>query len=381
LLRMIKRGVLRGIRSAGYDIRHNPYYDSDNKKPRKPRPPVVEVLPVSDIPCPSVALDQSVNPVPAIMRSPEFTSTAAFFGDNPAASRSLVSADTQALLFAIIRNLRAKCVVEIGSYRCGTAEAICRALHANGAGRLYTVDPFGAATVPAIIAWWPAELQSHVRFIASNSADFFMEMEKQELHPDLVFVDGNHDYEFALFDIQCAARRIARGGFICVDNISQAGPFFAAADFLAANPDWTECGTSAAHYDGSKAFDRERTGIHNTDMMIIRAPATLPIGARPTTPGEQPWSSNSVQGLRLTLAPGNGPGLLQVQCVVRGFGATLVEVTGETNTAVEAQSTTVSANFDPPVVLEGKFLRIGVEPWLIWRGSTPLRLLEPPSVY
>jgi hypothetical protein len=70
-----------------------------------------------------------------------------------------------------------------------------------------------------------------------------------------------------------------------------------------------------------------------------------------------------------------------VQCVVRGFGATLVEVTGETNTAVEAQSTAVSATFDPPVVLEGKFLRIGVEPWLIWRGGTPLRLLEPPSVY
>jgi predicted O-methyltransferase YrrM len=378
---MIKRVVLWGIRSAGYEIRHNPYHDNRNSKPREPRPPFVEVLPVGDIPCPSVALDQSVNPIPAIMQSPEFGAAATFFEDNPAASRSLVSADTQALLFAIIRNLRAKCVVEIGSYRCGTAEAICRALHANGAGRLYTVDPFGAATVPGIIAWWPAELQSRVRFIASNSADFFMDMEKQGLHPDLVFVDGNHDYEFALFDIQCAARRIARGGFICVDNISQAGPFFAAADFLAANPDWTECGTSTAHYDGSKAFDRERTGIRNTDMMVIRAPAALSVVARPTTPGEQPWSSNKVQGIRLNLAPGNGPGLLQVQCVVRGFGATLVEVTGETNTAVEAQSTTVSARFDPPVSLEGKFLRIGVEPWLIWRGGTPLRLLEPPSVY
>lgn len=384
MVRLIKRIVLWGIRSAGYELRRNPFHkidDHDSGQPRKPTSPFVEVLPLSDIPFPAVDLDQSVNPVPEIMRAPEFVVSAEYFANSPAAGRSLVSADTQALLFAIIRNLRPSTVVEIGSFRCGTAEAMCRALYANESGRLFTVDPFGAGTVPGIIEWWPQELQHHVRFIPMNSAEFFMEMEKQNLQPELVFVDGNHDYEFALFDIQCAARRLARGGFICIDNISQAGPFFAAADFLKANPDWTECGTSAAQYDGSKAFDRERTGIKNTDMMVIRAPATLRVGARPTTPGEQPWSSNTVHGLRMTLAPGNGRGCLHVQCVVRGFGKQLVEHIGETNIAVDGQSTTISASFDPPVALDGKFIRIGVEPWLIWRGDTSLRLLEPPSIY
>ena len=73
--------------------------------------------------------------------------------------------------------------------------------------------------MPDILAWWPDELQHHVRYMHMNSADFYIEIEKQGLRPDLVFVDGNHDYEFALFDIQCAARRIARGGSF-IDNIS-----------------------------------------------------------------------------------------------------------------------------------------------------------------
>jgi hypothetical protein len=116
--------------------------------------------------------------------------------------------------------------------------------------------------------------------------------------------------------------------------------------------------------------------------MVLRAPSTLPIGARPVTPGEQNWSANKVTGLRLSLASGNGPGLLHVQCVVRGFGETeQVEVTGEANVTIDGQSKMVSASFDPPVALEGKFIRVGVEPWLIWRGDSSLRLLEPPSIY
>ena len=228
MVKLLKRIVLKGIRSAGYELRHNPLHglgQGNTSRPRKPQPPVVEVLPVTEIPCPVIDLGQLLNPLPDIMQAPEFPATVAFFANNPAASRSLVSPDTQALLFTLIRNLRAKYVVEIGSFRCGTAEAICRALHANGAGRLFTVDPFGAATVPQILSWWPPELQRHVSFIHANSADFYMEMEKQGHRPELVFVDGNHDYEFALFDIQCAAvasRNFDRKATVGIGDVRQA---------------------------------------------------------------------------------------------------------------------------------------------------------------
>ena len=72
--------------------------------------------------------------------------------------------------------------------------------------------------------------------------DFYMEMERQSVRPGVVFVDGNHDYEFALFDIGRAAKYMTPGGFIFVDNVAQPGPFFAARDFLSANPGWREIG-------------------------------------------------------------------------------------------------------------------------------------------
>jgi predicted O-methyltransferase YrrM len=340
------------------------------------------VLPANDVPSASVALDQIANPLPAIMQSPEYPATVAFFAGNPASLRSLVSGDTQALLFTLIRNLQAKCVVEIGSFQCGTAEAMCRALHSNGDGVLFTVDPFGAERAPGIIRWWPDELQAHVRFFPLSSADFFMEMERVGLHPDLVFVDGNHDYEFALFDIQCAARRLTRGGFIVIDNISQSGPFLAAVDFLRANPDWIDCGRSPGDYSVAKAFDKARISFHNTDMMVLRAPATWAVNGRPMTFGEQPWRSNVVHGLHLALASELRTGVLSVQCVVRGFGATEhVEIAAEADCEVDGQSPIVSASFEPPIMLQGEFIRVGVEPWLLWRGDAPLRLIEPPSLH
>jgi predicted O-methyltransferase YrrM len=41
----------------------------------------------------------------------------------------------------------------------------------------------------------------------------------------LVLVDGSHEYEFASFDIDAAPKRLERGGFIVIDNVSQAGPY------------------------------------------------------------------------------------------------------------------------------------------------------------
>ena len=58
----------------------------------------------------------------------------------------------------------------------------------------------------------------------------------------MIFVDGNHDYEFALFDILSAARALEPGGLIVIDNISQPGPYFALLEFLAKNPGWRQWG-------------------------------------------------------------------------------------------------------------------------------------------
>src|SRR6185312_13809410 len=262
----------------------------------------LDVRPIADVPWPSLDLAHCHDPVLAILGSEEFVAATKFFADNPAAQRSLVSPQAQALLYAILRNLRPDHVFEIGSYKAGTTEALCRALAANGQGTVHTVDPFRADYVMATLKHWPRELAQHARVHSMSSMDFFMEMERQDVRPGVVFVDGNHDYEFALFDIGRAAKYLSRNGFIFVDNVAQPGPFFAARDFLATNPGWREAGGSTDNYQRSRAFDRTRSVIPETDFMVLRAPDAYVVSERPTTFGRVRWWSVEVNGVELQIA-------------------------------------------------------------------------------
>jgi hypothetical protein len=122
----------------------------------------LDVKPIADIAWPSIDLAQVVDPIVVILSSTEFASTTRFFADNPASGRSLVSAEAQALLYCIVRNLRPDHVFEIGSYKAGTTEALCRAVHANNNGVVHTVDPFRADYITATVKHWPRELFKHV---------------------------------------------------------------------------------------------------------------------------------------------------------------------------------------------------------------------------
>ena len=339
----------------------------------------LDIKPVSDVAFPKVDLAASQDPVAQIIAAPELEATKAYFYKNPAAPRSLISSQSQALLYSLIRNLRPDHVYEIGTYKAGTTEAICRALYANGKGVAHAVDPFRGEYIAAVLKLWPPELFGHVRLHAKDSMAFFGDMERQHIHPALVFVDGNHDYEFAAFDIACGARTIAPGGYIVVDNVAQPGPFFAARDFLAANPDWCELGSAATGYDRNKAFDRSRSTIHETDFMVLRAPVTHSVGERPFTPGRTRWHSPKVVGLRLKFAPPAEPGRLTAQVVLRGFGMVPAETTAEATVQVEAGAKELSVTLAPPAQVEGQFVYFTVEPWLIWHGAQPLQLLAAPE--
>ena len=341
----------------------------------------LDIKPISDIAFPRMDLAASRNPVAEIMAAPEFEATKAYFFDNPVAERSLISSQSQALLYSLVRNLRPDHVFEIGTYKAGTTEAFCRAMHANGKGIAHAVDPFRGEYIAAVLKHWPPELFRHVQLHAKDSMTFFGDMERQNIHPALVFVDGNHDYEFAAFDIACGARAITAGGYIVVDNVAQPGPFFAARDFLAANPDWCELGTAAIDYDRDKAFDQRRSTIVDTDFMVLRAPVVHGVGERPFNRGRIRWNSHKVAGLRLKLVPPSQPGRLTAQVVLRGFGAVPAETTGAASVQVEAGLQELSITLNQPAQVDGQFVYFTVEPWLIWYGAQPLQLLAAPEPF
>jgi predicted O-methyltransferase YrrM len=238
------------------------------------------IAPLDDIECPRLDFLQLDDPVPAILDHPSFIETERHFAQSRASSRSLVSSHTQALLYTVARNLRPDHVLEIGVYKAATTEAIARALHANGRGRIHAIDPFRTEYISAILKQWPAELAARVAFHATSSVEFFAAVQKRGIVPMLVLVDGNHAYEFAYFDICSAARLLGPRGLMFIDNISQPGPFLAARDFLRNNPGWLECGGSP---DDAldKPFDPQRSRIRHTDLLVLRAPQHQHVGARP----------------------------------------------------------------------------------------------------
>jgi hypothetical protein len=333
------------------------------------------------IPFPVVDLSKFDNPVPAIMSAPEFSATVEYFANSPARQRSLISPDSMALMFSILRNARPEHVAEIGTFRGGTTEGISRALDANGKGLVHTISPVDSEYFLPYLESWPHHLKSRARFYSMDSMTFFTHIQREGIRPWLVFVDGCHDYEYALFDIQCAARSLSSGGFIIIDNISQSGPYFAAADFMAANPLWLNCQWKPSASDLTKAYDHDRVSINNTDFIVLRAPGHYLLDNRPRTFGEVNWPSPRVTGVKLPLFEAN-KGTLHVECVLRGFSSSQnLETIYRTSRQIDSAQGEFRVIFETPQTLDGEFIARRVEPWFIWDGDTPLKLDDFPVAF
>jgi predicted O-methyltransferase YrrM len=320
------------------------------------------------------------DPIVAIMDSPDFTEFSAFFNVPNTDEPALVSARTQAMLYALVRHLRPEHVVEIGSYRLSTSKVICRALHANGRGMLHTVDPNDSNEILALLRRWPTALRERVCYYPISSMEFFAFVAKEELKSELIFVDGNHDYEYALFDILSAARLVTAGGFVAVDNISQGGPLYAARDFMRERPGWREYGNSLKAPPSSKAFDRDRSTISGTDLCVLRAPARYFVGPRLETRGAQWVDKSTIGGIELTIA-GRASGTLHAQYVVRVIkpqtSETTTEASVELRDAVGPTRVELPWRFAPDEMP----LKRSVELWLGWSGEKELELSDHPVLY
>ncbi|MBV8751700.1 MAG: class I SAM-dependent methyltransferase [Hyphomicrobiales bacterium] len=337
--------------------------------------------PVESIPYAVVEVSGLADPIPAIIADPAFATTTRWFAQEPA-GRSQLSPEAQALLFTLTRNLKPAHVFEIGTFLAGTSEAICRALHANGTGLLHTTDPFSLAAVPAILMKWPRELRRHVKFYHLDSMAFFMRMEQAGIRSQLTFIDGRHDYQFAMFDLSMAARTLDPGGMVLLDNVSQPGPYLAALDFQRDTPGWRECGNPGEPRHDGLPFDNHRARIHNSDLIALRAPFALVVGARPVMLGERGFDRQEVRGIELRIAERSSRGTLTIQCALRGHSASPsnpgVEIIGATSLDLDGAQGPVTARFKTPLVARGEFYQMALETALVWRGEAPLTLAGPP---
>jgi predicted O-methyltransferase YrrM len=237
--KLAKRMVRRAIQSFGYDLVP---FDPELAFPIAAQRPFSVV---EDLPLPEITGIKSLTSLVPIVEAPEFRQTSEFFSKTPPWSQGLVSSDGLALLYHATRLLRPAAVLEIGTLKGWTTQVLARAVEANRHGVVHTVGPYDNWRFSPLLKQWPTHLTSRVKFYATNSAAFFQQNCADIAPYDLIFVDGNHEYEFALFDLQCAARVTAPNGYIFVDDANQPEVAAATADFLAKHQEWRSCSSNA----------------------------------------------------------------------------------------------------------------------------------------
>lgn len=222
----------------------------------------------------------------------------------------------RSLLYHIIRSRRPQHVVEIGTYFAGSSEVMARALWENGTGTLHTADPLSFHRVGRIMRRWPRALRAHAKYYPVTSQGFFHLFRKRGLMADLVFIDGNHDFEYAYFDLLSAARMTRPGGIIIIDDMDQPGPYWAAVEFLKQHPGWREIGNAVASFSPGSPFAVSK-GLMGSKFIVLQSVEHIVLGELPYTTGQVPYHHTDVGSIRVALAPNAPKGTLHGKIYLR----------------------------------------------------------------
>ena len=295
--------------------------------------------------------------------------------------------ESRTILYSLIRTLQPEVVIEIGTLFGGTTEVLARAL-CGAKASVHTTDPFGAERCPAIFAFpGQAALQAITHFHPLMSMDFFLELERRGVMIDLALIDGNHDYEFALFDLLMTARRLRPGGIVILDNVDQSGPFHAARDFLAKHPAWIEMGDGIASYDPSRPFEPERSSASRTTFLMLRSPHFLSVWRRRCPGARRDGPGPSLAGFSLDLPAQVTGGTLHYLVTFRSFSVGSHDIAeGKTRGSVRldlrGDASVVEHRFEQPSrphVAEPERFTFEIDvSWQADPGLAPLFLAEVP---
>ena len=283
----------------------------------------------------------------------EFGELCAALNDRPDL-RSITGADEVATLALLVGRLRPALTLEIGTFFAGTTRVLAEAAGVVG-GRVVTLDPFGSHRVPGILAAWPAEVRARVEYRDATSMCYFakLDLPKAGRSPlGVVFVDGNHAFEYALFDIIRGADHLTPGGAVVVDNMDQDGPRQAAAQFLDWNPAW-RLFAGGRLYRAGDAVNAALTASP-VGWGVLVAPAGVQVSATAMKVFEYNVAYQPIRAVRFHVAAASGPGTLAVKLNYHAYPQSY-SVRGEglvidlrTSAALVTGAGDALAAFDPP---------------------------------
>jgi predicted O-methyltransferase YrrM len=272
-----------------------------------------------------------------------------------------------AVLYAIVQRLRPQWSLEIGTFFANTTRIMAEAIvDAAIDGKLITLDPFGQERVPAILQSWPDPLRAVTDFRSWNSMQYFLELETLGIAKGadsplgVVFVDGHHNFEYALYDIIRSADHLAPSGVIMVDNLEQEGPKMAAIQFLRWNPAWSLFYKGGLFYADN--IDESTICVsYDAEILwgVLLAPAGIQAARHPTKLMKRGITYAPLRAVTFNLRHTSHPGTLHLNMAyyvvphdfhITGQGMSLRR--GKGKVFVSGRESTVTINFPSPLTLE-----------------------------
>ena len=343
--------------------------------------------PIEDL-CAAARQAAPIRDIGMIHDAPWFSDLTSYFDGYPA--HALTQPACRAFMYEAVRTLRPKFILEIGTYCAGTTEVMARAVHANGGGLVLTIDPYGGGRVPGILAGWPEALNALVNFIPATSMDLFIQLDRLASPVDLAFVDGNHAYAFAYYDLAAAAKWVAPGGVVVMDDFDQPGVFWAVKHFLDAHGDWKEISGVFDDFDSGAPFESMRPSVRGTKFLVLQRAARVTLGhGTPLSFDIARLAEPGLSGLRLGVEAGTA-GTMHAKVFLRSFyvngsDGDPEQVQTVVSAPVAADQGLVDLPFGAPLFSSHPQdgTRREVEIVLIWQpatGDAPLSLTRPPQV-
>lgn len=106
------------------------------------------------------------------------------------------------IMYAFIRSMKPKKVVEIGTYRGVTALYLAHALHDNKKGHLWTCDPYDHEQEETFSKF--PELKKYITYEKKKGKDLDVD------DIDFLFVDGFHEKPYVLAEIEALFPRLTK---------------------------------------------------------------------------------------------------------------------------------------------------------------------------
>ena len=188
---------------------------------------------------------------------------------------------------------------------------------------------------------------------------YFSELEQKGEMLGLAFVDGNHTFDYALYDLSCAAGRLAPGGVIVVDNLELEGPYIATKMFLRLNQSWKifchgKLQTAAEAQDG---IARER--IDGAVWAVLLPPAAFAISGRGFTRFAPTRRHPVIRGVRLNIVDVARPMTVVLNFIhlarahdAHVTGEKHINLVSELSQELRPGQQTAEYRFDPPLDLK-----------------------------